>query len=75
MNNDASNERAAQFDMQGEFDAEINALAEETQAPRPQVAALYVRERTKLERAAKIKTYVPVLTRRKVKSLLDGHAA
>jgi hypothetical protein len=67
--------RAAQFEVQPEFEPEIDALAHETCAPRPQVAALYVRERAKLEHGAKIKTFVPVLTRRKVKSLLRSKKA
>jgi hypothetical protein len=61
----------AQFDQRRELDVEIDVLAEETRSPRVLVEALYVRERTKLERTAKIKTYVSVLTRRRVKALLQ----
>ena len=74
MKNELNFVRDAQFDVQTELDAEIESMAQEVKAPRPQVAALYVRERTKLEQGAKIKTYVQVLARRKVKSLLKQNA-
>jgi hypothetical protein len=61
----------AQFDQRRELDVEIDVLTEETRSPRVLVEALYVRERAKLERTAKIKTYVGVLTRRRVKALLQ----
>jgi hypothetical protein len=51
-------------------DTEIESLARETRVPRDLVARLYSSERAKLERTARIKTYVPVLTRRHVKALL-----
>jgi hypothetical protein len=51
-------------------DAEIELLAHETDMPRDLVANLYSRERAKLERTARIKTYVPVLIHRHVKALL-----
>lgn len=50
--------------------AEIEQLARETDVPRDIVARLYSAELAKLERVAKIKTYVPVLTHRRVKALL-----
>ena len=51
-------------------DTEIELLVRETDMPRELVAKLYSRERAKLERTARIKTYVPVLTHRHVKALL-----
>jgi hypothetical protein len=50
---------------------EIELLARETQLPREIVASVYTRERAKLERTARIKTYIPVLIYRHVKSLLQ----
>jgi Protein of unknown function (DUF3562) len=49
---------------------DIELLARETHMPREVVAKLYTSERAKLERTARIKTYVPVLIRRHVKALL-----
>ena len=49
---------------------DIELLARETDVPREVVAKLYISERAKLERTARIKTYVPVLIRRHVKALL-----
>jgi hypothetical protein len=49
---------------------DIEMLARETRMPRELVAKLYSNERAKLERTAKIKTYIPVLIRRQVKELL-----
>jgi hypothetical protein len=54
----------------GASNAEIDLLARETDVPREVVARLYSVELAKLERVAKIKTYVPVLTHRRVKALL-----
>jgi hypothetical protein len=57
-------------------DTEIELLARETHMPRELVAELYTSERAKLERTARIKTYVPVLIHRHVKALLrDQHRA
>jgi hypothetical protein len=57
-------------------DTEIELLASETHLPRELVANLYSSERAKLERTAKIKTYVPVLIHRRVKALLrERHRA
>lgn len=50
--------------------SEIESLAREADMPREIVAKLYNVERAKLERVAKIKTYVPVLAHRRVKALL-----
>jgi hypothetical protein len=54
----------------GDADREIELLARETHMPRNLVATIYSSERTKLERTARIKTYVPVLIRRRVKAVL-----
>jgi len=51
-------------------DAEIESLARETDMPLERVQELYTIEREKLERTARIKTYVPVLIHRHVKALL-----
>jgi hypothetical protein len=51
-------------------DAEIESLARETDTPVELVQQIYTSERAKLERTARIKTYVPVLIRRQVKALL-----
>jgi hypothetical protein len=54
-------------------DADIESLAREACVSRELVAKIYSREHAKLAGAAKIKTYVPVLTRRRVKTLLREH--
>jgi hypothetical protein len=51
-------------------EAEIDLLACETHMPRELVRIVYSSERAKLERTARIKTYIPVLVHRRVKSLL-----
>jgi hypothetical protein len=57
-------------------DTEIELLARETHMPREVVEPLYTRERAKLERTARIKTYIPVLIHRQVKALLrEQHRA
>jgi len=57
-------------------DTEIELLARETHMPRELVAKIYTSERAKLERTARIKTYVPVLIHRQVKALLrEQHRA
>ena len=57
-------------------DTEIELLAQETRMPRDLVARLYTSVRAKLERTARIKTYVPVLIHRQVKALLrEQHRA
>jgi Protein of unknown function (DUF3562) len=50
--------------------AEIELLARETDSPLHVVEKIYASERAKLERSARIKTYVPVLTHRCVKERL-----
>jgi hypothetical protein len=57
-------------------DTEIELLARETRVPLEIVATIYTSERNKLERTARIKTYVPVLLHRRVKALLrERHLA
>jgi len=56
-------------------DAEIESLARETGMPVELVQKLYASERAKLERTARIKTYVPVLIHRQVKALLREQRA
>jgi len=65
-----------QFVRPANADTEIELLARETQLPRELVAKIYSSERAKLERTARIKTYVPVLIHRQVKALLrEQHRA
>jgi hypothetical protein len=59
-----------EFDDASHLDSEIELLARETCMPRELVARVYTRELAKLERSARIKTYVPVLIHRHVKALL-----
>lgn len=56
-------------------DAEIESLARETDTPVELVQQIYSSERAKLERTARIKTYVPVLIRRQVKAILREQRA
>lgn len=51
-------------------ESEIELLARETGAPLDTVQVIYEAERDKLERSARIKTFVSVLARRRVKALL-----
>jgi hypothetical protein len=53
---------------------EIELLARETDMPVELVHEIYTIEHAKLERAARIKTYVPVLIRRHVKALLQAQS-
>lgn len=65
-----------EFSDPSHVNTEIELLARETRMPRDLVARLYVSERAKLERTARIKTYVPVLINRRVKALLrEQHSA
>lgn len=56
-------------------DAEIESLARETDMPVELVQEIYTSERAKLERTARIKTFVPVLVHRQVKALLREQRA
>ena len=55
--------------------AEMENLARETGMPVELVQEIYTSERAKLERTARIKTYVPILIRRHVKALLREQQA
>lgn len=70
MNDEASMMSAQKIIRPANADTEIELLARETHTPRELVARLYTSERAKLERIARIKTYVPVLIHRHVKALL-----
>ncbi|MGD0491302.1 MAG: DUF3562 domain-containing protein [Steroidobacteraceae bacterium] len=50
---------------------EVELLARETDTPLETVREIYRVERDKLERSARIKTYISVLTHRRVKALLQ----
>jgi hypothetical protein len=65
-----------QFIRPANADTEIELLAQETHLPFELVAKIYTSERAKLEKTARIKTYVPVLIHRHVKALLrEQHRA
>jgi hypothetical protein len=57
------------------MDSEIEMLARETDVPVDIVHQIYEAEHDRLNRTARIKTYVPVLIRRHVKALLLSHRA
>ena len=67
----AMSERTFNRPANANADTEIELLARETHMPRELVESLYTRERAKLERTARIKTYIPVLIHRHVKALLQ----
>ena len=52
-------------------ESEIETLARETDTPVEIVQEIYTSEHAKLDQAARIKTYVPVLIHRHVKELLQ----
>jgi Protein of unknown function (DUF3562) len=56
-------------------ESEIELLARETDMPVENVHAIYNIEYAKLEQVARIKTYVPVLIRQRVKALLQTQRA
>ena len=56
-------------------DADIESLARETDMPVEVVHRIYTSEREKLERTARIKTYVPVLIHSQVKAILREQRA
>jgi hypothetical protein len=58
------------FNLPDDAEAEIELLASETHMSRELVKIVYSCERAKLERTARIKTYIPVLVHRHVKALL-----
>ncbi len=51
----------------------IAELARQTQRPVDEVRAVYERELNELERYATVKTYVPVLARRRARDALNRH--
>ena len=64
----------AETDADTDTDAEIELLACETHMSRELVKIVYSSERAKLERTARIKTFIPVLVHRRVKALLRRRA-
>jgi hypothetical protein len=64
----------AETDTDTDTDAEIELLACETHMSRELVKIVYSSERAKLERTARIKTFIPVLVHRRVKALLRRRA-
>jgi hypothetical protein len=76
MNDESPAISEQQFIRPANADTEIELLAQETAMPLELVAQIYTIERAKLERTARIKTYVPVLIHRHVKALLrEQHRA
>ena len=57
------------------LESDIELLARETDMPIETVHEIYNVEHAKLEQVARIKTYVPVLIRRRVKELLQNQRA
>ena len=57
------------------LESDIELLARETDMPIETVHEIYSIEHAKLEQVARIKTYVPVLIRRRVKELLQNQRA
>jgi hypothetical protein len=57
------------------MESEIELLAQETDVPIDVVHQIYEAEHARLDRVARIKTYVPVLIRRQVKALLLSRRA
>jgi Protein of unknown function (DUF3562) len=55
----------------GPREPEFETLARETDTPLDLVREIYRVERDKLERSARIKTYIPVLAHRRVRALLQ----
>jgi hypothetical protein len=55
--------------------ANIEALAREESAPIDEVTALYTIEHAKLDAVARIKTFVPVIANRRVRSRLREERA
>jgi hypothetical protein len=76
MKNESLSIGEKSFSPPADANPDIELLARETRMPRELVAKLYTNERAKLERTARIKTYIPVLIRRHVKAmLLEQHRA
>jgi hypothetical protein len=75
MKNEATAASEQSVDRSTDADAEIESLARETDMPVELVQKIYTSERAKLERTARIKTFVPVLVHRHVKALLREQRA
>jgi hypothetical protein len=60
----------SQIPADGESD--IESLARETHTPVATVQEIYKSEHAKLDRVARIKTFIPVLIHRRVKELLQS---
>ena len=71
MNDESPAMSEQTFNRPANAEIEIEQLARETHMPRELVETLYTRERAKLERTARIKTYIPVLIHRHVKAILQ----
>lgn len=59
----------------GNQNATIEALARETDMPVAIVKEIYMTQHTALERDARVKTYLPVLTSSRVKHILNARKA
>jgi hypothetical protein len=53
-------------------ESDIRNLARETDMPLATVQKIYAAEHAKLDRRAKIKTFIPTLLRRRVKEILQS---
>jgi hypothetical protein len=65
------NDQTSDFQLSASSDSEIELLARETGTPVDTVQEIYRVGRDKLERSARIKTFVSVLAHRRVKALLQ----
>jgi hypothetical protein len=59
----------------GNQNATIEALARETDMPIAIVKEIYITQHTQLEKNARVKTYLPVLTSTRVKHILNERKA
>ena len=59
----------------GDQNAAIEALARETNMPIAIVKEVYVTQHTQLEKNARVKTYLPILTSSRVKHILNARKA
>jgi hypothetical protein len=59
----------------GNQTATIEALARETDMPIAIVKEIYITQHTQLEKDARVKTYLPVLTSSRVKHILNARKA
>jgi uncharacterized protein YecT (DUF1311 family) len=70
-----SNQAIDAWEYQSNRDSDIECLARETDTPIALVNEIYRAEHAKLDRVARIKTFMPVLIRRHVKELLQAQHA